>query len=573
VNAGHAIFRAAFVILVAYIVFALCGLLVLRLLGVRERGRVILPVAPWVGWAAAVVFLQGWHTFAPVNACALVVVLAVGLAGSVLEWKRLAKLFRMVGWPAFVTLLLAGVALAGWLANHSVRQPDIYDSGLYHLNAIRWHRAYAVVPGLVNLHWRLAFNNNSHLYAALLDAGPLARRSHHVASASLMFMASVQAMIGFLGVWRRRPCQVEDLYWAFCAVPLLIWCAVSGYASSPSPDVPVFLLQLVIGGLLVRAILQDDTSRLSGAYRTVVLLGAVGITVKLSMAAFSVAACTVLLVELARRRGLLAVPWRDLGFGAGLVGLVLGPWMLRGIILSGFPLFPATLLPVDLDWAFPVDAARAGVERIKAWARIPGMPPESVLGSWNWFGTWFVHACKNQVLVFTAPLLALCVGSCLAVFSWTRRKRRPILPVWPLLLVPVVGLAHWFVSAPDPRFQGAQLWVLAAMVLASAGHRLTPWLSRGLLVLAALLLLGVVRDPVRFVWNWHDPTPARRVDMESRKTLSGLRVLVPREGDQAWDSDLPSTPYFNPRLRLRVTGDMSKGFTKRPPEKNEGSRY
>ena len=38
--------------------------------------------------------------------------------------------------------------------------PIHYDSGLYHIQAVKWIEQYAVVPGLGNLHGRLAFNPN-----------------------------------------------------------------------------------------------------------------------------------------------------------------------------------------------------------------------------------------------------------------------------------------------------------------------------------------------------------------------------------------------------------------------------
>jgi hypothetical protein len=52
--------------------------------------------------------------------------------------------------------------------------------------------------------------------------------------------------------------------------------------------------------------------------------------------------------------------------------------------------------------------------------------------------------------------------------------------------------------------------------------------------------------------------------MKPLATHDGLTVLVPASGDQSWDSDLPATPYFSPRLHLRVPDDLSRGFTKQP---------
>ena len=42
-----------------------------------------------------------------------------------------------------------------------------FDSGLYHAQAIRWIEEYGVVPGLANLHCRLAYNSSAFLLTAL----------------------------------------------------------------------------------------------------------------------------------------------------------------------------------------------------------------------------------------------------------------------------------------------------------------------------------------------------------------------------------------------------------------------
>jgi hypothetical protein len=48
--------------------------------------------------------------------------------------------------------------------------------------------------------------------------------------------------------------------------------------------------------------------------------------------------------------------------------------------------------------------------------------------------------------------------------------------------------------------------------------------------------------------------------VEIKKTLSGLSVYVPVEGEQCWDSPIPCTPYFNPTLKLREPNDIKFGF-------------
>ncbi|EMY77862.1 hypothetical protein LEP1GSC060_2756 [Leptospira weilii serovar Ranarum str. ICFT] len=49
----------------------------------------------------------------------------------------------------------------------SLNPPFPYDSGLYHIQSIKWIEEYAVVPGLANIHGRFGFNPNVFTIFAL----------------------------------------------------------------------------------------------------------------------------------------------------------------------------------------------------------------------------------------------------------------------------------------------------------------------------------------------------------------------------------------------------------------------
>lgn len=53
----------------------------------------------------------------------------------------------------------------------TTQEPGQYDTGLYHAQAIRWIEDYGVVPGLGNLHMRLAYNSAFMSLQALFSLG------------------------------------------------------------------------------------------------------------------------------------------------------------------------------------------------------------------------------------------------------------------------------------------------------------------------------------------------------------------------------------------------------------------
>lgn len=557
------VFAVAGTWLLLGVIVAGVGLLVRRVFGRGPETVDDLLLAPWIGWGAAIAFLQIWHVSHPVTAWALLAVVVAGAVGLLAHARPLARLLTGRVRAAFAA---AGViALAAlWLANQSVMQPQVYDGGLYHLNAVRWAREYPLIPGLGNLHARLAFNNSSFLYTALLDAGPFQHRSHQLASGFLMLLLLVPCLHG---AWRvvRGTADSRSTFRALFTAPLLVWIVNSGYASTPSPDVPVFLLTVLLAGELLAALEQapDPGRRGFEPFAGICFLALVGVTVKLSFAAF---AATAVALAFGLQAWRVRVSERVLAAGilvTALGMLVLAPWCTRGVTLSGYPAFPGTIGVSPVEWALPAATATAMAREVQAWARQPGVPPEAVLGTWAWLGPWFRRVLHDNRLDFTLPLAVATAGLSVALWRIGRGRQRPDRR-WLALLPASMGLVAWFFTAPDPRFQGAQLWALANGLLV-----LTLPTSCRLRVVAlaaqALLVVALCANPLDFVRTWKDPGPARQVPMRACSTLSGLTVYVPVAGDQVWDSELPATPYFSSLLRLRVDGDLSRGFTKTAP--------
>jgi hypothetical protein len=91
--------------------------------------------------------------------------------------------------------VLAMTATAIWLANRAIGPALNADSGLYHFTSVRWATSYPIVPGLGNLHYRLAFNSSYFLYVASLDIGAWAHESHHLANGFLLLGLLTQILL------------------------------------------------------------------------------------------------------------------------------------------------------------------------------------------------------------------------------------------------------------------------------------------------------------------------------------------------------------------------------------------
>ena len=80
-----------------------------------------------------------------------------------------------------------------------------YDTGLYHAQSIRWIEEYGVVPGLGNLHSRLAYNSAAFALSALYSMAFLGGQSYHCCAGFLAFLLALVCMEAFNKERIRKP--------------------------------------------------------------------------------------------------------------------------------------------------------------------------------------------------------------------------------------------------------------------------------------------------------------------------------------------------------------------------------
>ena len=546
--------------------FSGVGLLFEKMLGLRPaisaRG-VLLVSLGWCGWIA---FLQIWHLFLPSDWRAFAVLSCAGTLGIILHAGDLLSMFRRElksrSW-LYIWMLLVGV----WLANLATAQPQMGDSGLYHINSVQWAHAYPIVPGLGNLHARLAFNQSFFLYAGMLEFGWFIDKSHQVASGFLLLLGMFKSLGG---VWRLVHNETRtdpvDVFDALFLVPVIGWGTLSGYASSPTPDAAIFVLGFMLGSELFRILYatsdaETSTKDLSGSVITVALLAATGITVKLSFLVLGGASVLAALYG-------YHIVGRDTPATcnlamrtAGIAALFILPWMARGVILSGYIAFPSTFGALPVEWRVSADMARNEARWILAIGREKGAHSQEALSGWRWLWPWVNRLSREHMFDVVVPVVLTTLGVA-GRFFWalpgTGRRRSKL---WPLFVPPVAALIFWLLTAPDPRFAGAAFWILMASSLTVflVARRLNG-AREAVVLFAAVLLFSNINLPGSIDRWKRDHGTARRVPLVTRTTDSGLQVHVPGHGDMCWNAPLPCTPYFNPRLRLREPGNMAKGF-------------
>jgi len=134
--------------------------------------------------------------------------------------------------------------------------------------------------------------------------------------------------------------------------------------------------------------------------------------------------------------------------------------MVRGAIMSGYPLFPSNLVSLPVIWRMPENDAAGMVSVVTIWARTCSntIPLES---GKLWLLTW--KNCMPAEFWEILDLSALMFGAAILLSLWRNRMKahKPeITNVQVLLAISLISLLFWLWVLPDYRFAGAAFWLL-----------------------------------------------------------------------------------------------------------------
>jgi len=554
----------------------------------------------WIGWAAIIGFLQIWNLFLPVNSLAMTTVLVVGGGGLLLHRHWLGKQFRdatsNLGRRQTITIVVIGGFAIFW-SNLALGLPEHPDSFLYHIATVWWVADYPTTPGLANLHSRFGYNNASFLYNAMFECGPWRRQSHHYGGGLLSLVAMTQLLTMALANNWKRP-SVRSLF-AMVMVPAVML-ATCKDAAGYGPDAVIFILGVVLTLAILELAEHNVLAEMKQRYfllLTIGLVAAVGVTVKLNFVVFGfasvVTACYLTwgkswfsrISQVETRLKSAAVtnepkPWRAASVTLLVVLVIMSGWMIRGVYLSGYVAFPLSIGAVDTPWRLPVEEVTAHREEIKGYARDWRNAREALHG-YHWVGHWI----KFQGLRFLSvmlPCALVLVG--LATFATTRLRgiatKRHFGTFAAVSIAPLFTLAAVLVQAPDLRFAGASLWVLASGALAMSLAEFAPttfeyrlrW--RMFSIFVVVLLAGITAKSLRHATWKSDGLVAIPIG-PYQQVESDHGVLVNVIGrfpeENGWTAPLPASSIAQPGLQQRDPNNVAAGYVIAPvvtPKKN-----
>ena len=163
--------------LIAALVLITAGLLAALSGQRRAAAPTLLRTSFWWGLLITTIFAAGMSLIAPLGSTqtaisGVILLLALGVPG----WLLLLR--QRTVWPRWHRtwgtglLIISALLVTIYLAFAALGPVTNYDSGLYHLGAIRYVSEYAAIPGLANLYFPFGYGTTQFPLAALLTNGP-----------------------------------------------------------------------------------------------------------------------------------------------------------------------------------------------------------------------------------------------------------------------------------------------------------------------------------------------------------------------------------------------------------------
>jgi hypothetical protein len=505
----------------------------------------------WLGFCAVLGFLELVHLVVQIDWRMSLLTMVVGLLGN---WPSLRdrKLQTIVfTWRSALRahLILAAccILIFCFWCLRAMEVPTMYDSGLYHFSSIRWLNESPIVPGLGNLHWRLALNQSYFGFLALLNVAPYWNKGYAAGGLFLLILTAFT----LIDSTTRTP---KGMRYVYAGLILFYLCQIAGLLANPTPDLAVSVLEIVIF-LYAVELLTQQTNDQEHDHKTVVLilwLCFALVSIKLSGIAFAGTSAVIIFFYYIYNRSksiinLLPVTLLLVTLSVVHIG--------RSVLLSGAPFFPSSVAGFwTLPWAVPVSFAQVEAELIYLWARSPGTAtlPAEAAAPIEWIAEWFKRLPSAWLMTFSlATALTIVNTACLVA-----RPFRTHVQSMYLLYIPILSsFIFWFCTAPDIRFLGAVNVLYLALATGLGMQNLSTYLdAKGINVAAQTTarfrpigfgLAGLIFVVVMLRWVSVQPislagwplVPSPNTHIE--QTASGLQVHVPTVGAECWDAPLP----------------------------------
>lgn len=395
----------------------------------------------------------GWIAFILIIIPASLILIKKSLIKSLLDSFNLIVSFTNP--LIFFTVLIALLLFSLWLTSGPINNSDTY---IYHAQSIHWIESYPAIKGLENFFNRLAYNSGWFVQNALFSFSFFGERSFHVLNGLLVFSVSMFFILEFIQTSKRNQIELPQI-WGMLIIPLGI-ISIGSQASAPSTDMPVAYLSWLAGYVAMREKQQDN---LFPSIFIITGLIVFAFTIKISIAPLFL--IPLLMVLFYRKSIKLNNLIKLFIWGS----LILTPWMIRNVIISGYIIYPSTSTAVPVDWKMPESLVRDDEHRIRAWGFYERGSANEVMEKpfLDRIKFWFFNLTINQKMMVVVSLFSPIVLTIILLFSFLKNELKFSKDIFISILGFFAGFLFWIFVSPNLRFGYVYLLFLFGICLAA----------------------------------------------------------------------------------------------------------
>ena len=469
--------------------------------------------------------------------------------------KEYRSFLRIV---VFVTVICLCVVVI--LASAPIRH---YDTDLYHAQSIRWIEEYGIVPGLGNLHNRLAYNSSLFSLQALFSMKWLFDRSMHSVNGFIICFFLIHAILS-MRVFKERKIYVSD----FFRVSMIAFCNLeSTYECISSPGSDLLAIGLFIYILEKVVVLVEDNCKDIEPYAILCILSVFAFTVKLSVAMLVLFTIIPLYYIIREKK------WKDMFIYLTTGLIVVLPFLIRNVIISGYLIYPYPSIDLfNVDWKMPQYTLQFDSNEIKAWGW--GLRDVMLFDTPinEWFPVWYEKLTSEGEILFKLNIVLLVAGVVWSMCRIVHQKYKEVC----VFMVIVANLLLWFGGAPLPRYGmpfmlllpfGA-MGILFKKIIVKQ-HNILPI---GIMLICMIIAFPSVHYACQCLRNGDAPELVCRDYKEYEcveNIWEGEIIYSPKEYDQAGYYYFPSTPYAKRLKLIELRGEnLTDGFRMKEQYRN-----
>ena len=430
------------------------------------------------------------------------------------------------------------------------------DTESYHIQSIKWIQEYGSVPGLVNLHERFGLNSSWFSSVALFSFSSKTTGGFTVMNSVISVWLCYWFIEKFNQFKKEHNVQAAFAILSVFILSLVIWPLIRGNAATTNYD---FITTSIVLIFFTEVFFSEKISPSIDW----IIWPAYLFTVRqinfpcllLSLFAF---------IFFIRQK-----QTRQLPLAVAYCLLLIVPFLIRSIIIAGYPFYPATYFDfTNVNWKPDPQITERFLEFVKYYNRVSttyfDIEQTKALGS-AWVPAWFQHLFPfDKILVLAGFTGILFTGIKLRIQknNYSKLIITGIMILW---------LISWFIIAPDPRFvYGILLFGTFLLVYHLISFIKNPRSIQLSLNALTILVIGglsyyLVSKPLKQTEyrNWISPLQLPQPPVKEF-VIDGVTFRIPELIKNNWNArcygtQLPCLYQIDSRLRMRGK-NISNGF-------------